>query len=116
MRGIDSIAHFDLPLKGIDTPSPDIPLRREALAAIAKAGMALELNTGGMRSACHNTLPDISVIRQFAEVGGKRLTIGSDTHNSHGVAAFFDELPEDCLCGLELGVFIQREFVPLEQL
>ena len=114
---IDVIGHFDLPLRS--SPDPDVDLREErleALRAIAENGIAIEINTNGLRAPYGRTLPTQSVLREFAELGGKYVLFGSDAHCTNDIASFF-EVPDGYdLCGLTPGVFIERKFVPVYDL
>ncbi|MCL2488260.1 MAG: histidinol-phosphatase HisJ family protein [Oscillospiraceae bacterium] len=56
------------------------------LLALAGRGLALEINTAGLRGPCGSndprklTSPDFPIIKRFRELGGRRVTLGSDAH------------------------------------
>ncbi len=52
----------------------------EILRVMARDGLALEVNTGGLRKPVRLTSPDLPLIRRFYELGGEYVTIGSDAH------------------------------------
>lgn len=58
----------------------------EILKAIAGRGIALEINTSGLRQAIGKTLPDFEIVRRFRELGGEKVTLGSDAHRPEDVA------------------------------
>ncbi len=83
----DCLSHIDYPLRYIIGNSGlDIDLSRynerldAVLETVIKNDKAIEINTSGLRQIIGRTLPDISVIKRFRELGGKYVTIGSDAH------------------------------------
>jgi histidinol-phosphatase (PHP family) len=61
--------------------APD--LYEPVLAAMVEAGVALEVNSSGLRQAAHEAYPAPWVVRRFRELGGGRVTTGTDTHRAH---------------------------------
>ncbi|MDD2418204.1 MAG: histidinol-phosphatase HisJ family protein [Oscillospiraceae bacterium] len=55
------------------------------LLALIKKGIALEINTSGLRQDMGKTIPDPLIICRFRELGGERVTIGSDAHTPGNV-------------------------------
>ena len=53
------------------------------------SGTGLEVNTSGLRQAPRETYPGPAVVARFRELGGVRLTAGSDAHRqdwfAHGL-------------------------------
>jgi histidinol-phosphatase (PHP family) len=66
-----------------------------ALAALVETGTALEVNTSGLRQPAGETYPGPGLVARFRELGGNRLTAGSDAHRE-GAFAF----------GLEAGYLV----------
>ena len=60
------------------------------LAALAESGMALEVNSSGLRHGVGETYPGAWAVARYRELGGQRVTVGSDAH-----------LPESFAFGLE---------------
>jgi histidinol-phosphatase (PHP family) len=50
------------------------------LVALVESGMALEVNASGLRHPTKETYPGPWVVRRFRELGGQRVTTGSDSH------------------------------------
>ena len=50
------------------------------LVALVESGMALEVNASGLRHPTGETYPAAWVVRRFRELGGQRVTTGSDSH------------------------------------
>lgn len=87
-----SLAHLTYPFRYFpkDICPPDYSLWQTVIDAIlrtiTKKGIALEINTSGLRQAVGKTLPDLPLIRRFHELGGERITLGSDAHFPEHVA------------------------------
>ena len=101
----DSLAHFTYPLRYItdrDGVQVDMeryqPIMKEILATLAANGKALEINTSGLRSPGGFLLPTVEYVRQFRELGGKYITLGSDAH-----------LPEHMAIGMKEGIAAAKE-------
>jgi histidinol-phosphatase (PHP family) len=86
----DVVAHLDLPKKWGFRPSADMSeLENDALAAIAAAGMAIEINTSGLdRYPVAEMFPSASLLRR-ARAAGIGLTFGSDAHCAAEVGSHF---------------------------
>jgi histidinol-phosphatase (PHP family) len=83
----DSLAHLTYPLRymvGRDKIPVDLALFADCtdaiLALLAKKGKALEINCSGLRQELGDTLPGEGFVRRFRELGGERITLGSDAH------------------------------------
>ena len=82
---IDIVAHLDIPAR---TGKPILgyePSRYEKqirgiLERIIHRGLALDINTGGMRKPAALLMPDPVILKWFKEMGGEQLTLGSDAH------------------------------------
>ena len=60
------------------------------LRELAESGTALEVNSSGLRHSIGETYPGPWAVRRFRELGGTRVTMGSDAH-----------LPDSFAFGLE---------------
>lgn len=87
----DIVAHLDLPKK-FGNPIDPALLRELALPAldrIARAGMAIEINTSGLVQPPRACYPSPDLLR-WARERGIGLTFGSDAHAPQRVGADFD--------------------------
>ena len=86
------VAHLDLPKKWGFRPAADLSeLENDVLAAIAAAGMAIEINTSGLdRYPVAEMFPSASLLRR-ARALGISLTFGSDAHCAAEVGSHFAE-------------------------
>ncbi len=84
----DIIGHFDLPKRLAGAlPEELTDVRDEALAAVRRAGLALDVNTSGLRKA-DDIYPAPPVLEQAFRLGIP-ITLGSDAHRPDEVAADF---------------------------
>jgi len=85
----DIIAHADLCKKFCFYPKEDCtPLFNRLLKAIKSGGLAMELNTAGLRKECREIYPSPTIVRLAAE-HGIPITFGSDAHAPGEVGADF---------------------------
>jgi histidinol-phosphatase (PHP family) len=55
-------------------------LLEPVLEAIVESGVALEVNTSGLRHPSAETYPAAATVERFNALGGRRVTAGSDAH------------------------------------
>jgi histidinol-phosphatase (PHP family) len=93
---LDIVAHFDLPTRtGIPIFGYD-PLRyeeiiRPILRTCIERGLALDVNVSGLRKSAKNIMPDPLILEWYTEMGGRRLTLGSDAHRVPEVSLKLEE-------------------------
>jgi len=92
---IDIVAHLDIPartaipLLGYD-PSRYEKQVRDILEIVIRRGLALDINAAGLRKPAQNLMPDPLILKWFVEMGGERVTLGSDAHRETEVARYLD--------------------------
>jgi histidinol-phosphatase (PHP family) len=93
----DTIGHLDVVKRYLFphvTPA-DLAARPElvdpALRAVADAGLALEVNSSGLRHRVAEPYPGGATVARFRELGGERVVAGSDAHRSDWFAWRLDE-------------------------
>lgn len=102
--GFHSLAHLTYPLRYIPAErrpedlSPWRDIIDQIFRRMADKGLALEINTSGLRGPIGVTSPDLPLIRRFRELGGEKVTLGSDAHR-----------PEDVAAGLETAARLAAE-------
>ena len=91
---IDVIAHLDLikryAVESIESYKFDDykPIIIKILRKAIERGIGIEINTSGLSNkALHETLPSMDVLRLYHSLGGKILTIGSDSHRAETVGS-----------------------------
>lgn len=94
----DSLAHLTYPLRYIVAREHiDVDLTRfdEIIEEIFKTLIinekALELNVSGLSMDMKDTLPNKSYIKRFHDMGGKYVTVGSDSHFASKVCCNIDK-------------------------
>lgn len=94
---IDVITHVTYVLRYIQAAGGDLDLgayysKYECLFnKIIKNNKALEINTSNLRRGFGSTMPSEDLIKLYAEVGGKYVTVGSDAHRVHEIGANIEE-------------------------
>jgi histidinol-phosphatase (PHP family) len=90
-RLFDIIGHADLPKKFGFRPQRDITgLVERFLKSAAGSGVAIELNTAGLRKECHEIYPSPAIVRLMHQ-HGIPITFGSDAHAVEEVGMNFAE-------------------------
>lgn len=93
---LDIVAHFDIPARtGIPIFGYD-PLRyeeriRSVLKTCIERSLALDVNVSGLRKPARNIMPDPVILKWYAEMGGQRITLGSDAHRLPEVAQHLEK-------------------------
>jgi histidinol-phosphatase (PHP family) len=82
---LDIVAHFDIPARtGIPVFGYDPARYEEKIRSVLKTcierNLALDVNVSGLRKPARNLMPDRLILQWYAEMGGQRLTLGSDAH------------------------------------
>lgn len=107
----DSLAHLTYPLRYIiarEHIDVDMSQYSEIIDAIFETLVenekALEINTSGLFMDMKDTLPNVSFVKRFKELGGKYITIGSDSH-------YADKLFQGINQGIEIALKSGFEYI-----
>lgn len=90
-------------------------LVQEILKTLIQRGIGIEVNTSGYRHVSHAPLPHPYILKQYCQLGGRRITIGSDSHRSEHVGYQIAETM-DLLRSIgfsSISTFIGRQEKPL---
>ena len=113
--GFEVLAHFDLPKRYLDTNKGKhvhLDLIKEILKKAITRDIVLEINTSSLRRGMDELLPGEKIIQIYTELGGNKVTLGSDAHRVSDIAADFDRGQEVIeKYNLECGYFKEREFI-----
>lgn len=89
-----SLAHLTYPFRYLpaDKRPADYTAWQDPIDAVLRGlcdkGLALEINTSGLRNpALRTTHPDLPIVRRFRELGGEHITVGADAHTPADVGA-----------------------------
>lgn len=89
----DSLAHIDQPVRRMEKTEFDVSLMdyrdeiAELLREMVNRGIALEINTHGLRNWYRRVSPPEWALRLYYDLGGRLVTLGSDAHNVRDVGA-----------------------------
>lgn len=96
-NSIDVLGHLDYVVRyGREKGASYFPEKfsgeiEEILKILIRRDIALELNTGGLRKGIDFVHPHEFILGMYKDMGGKRLSLGSDAHFAEHVGAGFDE-------------------------
>jgi histidinol-phosphatase (PHP family) len=88
--GFDSLAHIDFPKRYLPSAVEPADLLDETVSLLVFKGIALEINTSTIRKGLSEAAPSGSILRMYANRGGRQVTIGSDAHTTQDVGAHLD--------------------------
>jgi len=88
--GFDVLAHLDFPKRYVGQVTEPPAWLDEVLRETVRAGVVLEINTSPLRKGMDECSPDLPILTRYAQVGGRRVTLGSDAHACADIAAGFD--------------------------
>ena len=116
----DVFGHYDYPMRVMEASGLPADMGRwqepmkDFLKVLAQSGIALELNTCGLRRWMGGIAGAHWVLEAFRQAGGRRVTIGSDAHYTRHVGA---GVKETCAvlrdCGFD-SVTVYRQRKPVE--
>ncbi len=105
--GFDVLSHFDVPIRtafqiyGAYDPCRYERLIRPVLQNCIDHGVALDVNTKGLDTPAKALTPGLDILRWYVEMGGERVTFGSDAHRPVRVG---DGIPEAIRVAKEAGL------------
>lgn len=71
------------------------PILTKILKAVIADGKGIEVNTSSYRYGLKDLTPSRDILKLYKELGGKIITIGSDSHKPEHLGAFVDETKEE---------------------
>ena len=116
----DILTHLTCPLRyingkygrGIDIWIYEAKIK-QILKEIIERGISLEINTSGYATDNAYFMPERDVLTLYYDMGGRRVSVGSDAHASKNVAIGFDEA-EKTLTDIGFdGYYVYKERKPI---
>ena len=100
LKDWDTLAHLDYIIRYIpdrqNTVYDSMIRHREVIDQILRhviaCGKCLEVNTAGCRYGLSQPNPSPAILKSYRELGGKDITIGSDSHKPEQIAFAFDQV------------------------
>ncbi len=100
---IDAIAHMTYPIRYITGKynrkvelSPYFDLIDQLFRTMIEKGIALEVNSSGLRQGLNAPMPDGRFLRRYFALGGRKIVLGSDAHTTRDLAAGIPETMALC--------------------
>jgi len=91
MGHIDFVKRYLVPHVTPDQLAAAPELYEPILRALVESGTALEVNTSGLRQDAGEPYPSAAIVTRFHELGGERITVGSDAHRAEHFGWALDE-------------------------
>jgi histidinol-phosphatase (PHP family) len=94
----DTLGHIDYIFRYMPKDGPQLcagdfaPLIDDILRTLIKKGKALEVNTAGWKYGLPEPHPCSDILKRYHELGGRKLTLGSDGHQPAHLAYDFDRV------------------------
>ena len=89
---MDLIARYDE--AGIYPFEKIKPMAEKILKIVIAEGKGIEINTSSHRYGLQDTMPSADILKLYRDLGGKILTIGSDSHRPEQLGAYIEETKE----------------------
>lgn len=70
------------------------PIIEEILKIVIADGKGIEINTSSRRYGLKDSMPSANILKLYRELGGKIITIGSDSHQPEHLGAYIEETKE----------------------
>lgn len=91
------VGHIDIPKRydeGVAALSvkPYLDSYERIFNTLIRAEKGIEINTSGLRQSVGRAFPDYELLGLYHELGGRILTLGSDSHTSDTLCYKFDEV------------------------
>jgi histidinol-phosphatase (PHP family) len=90
--GFDALAHMDFPRRFIDDYKEPFRLIDPILSTLIRSNMSLELNSSPLRKGKDFALPSSAILQRYKDLGGRRVTAGSDGHHADEICAGYEYL------------------------
>lgn len=97
---INTLAHLTYPIRYVIRAGKTLDMKpfaeqiEQIFLRLIEKGIALEVNTSGLRQGAGMTFPDENLIRFYRSLGGEMITVGSDAHFSEHVGCSVKETYE----------------------
>lgn len=110
--GIDSLGHLDYLRRKYDDSFITNEIIEEILSVMIKNNITLEVNTSAKRRKNLDSFPSQEKMMIYKNLGGDKITIGSDAHRLNEI---YDNIPEvsENYQDLNQGVYVKRKFISL---
>ena len=113
--GFHSMAHMTYPFRYLPADKRPADYSRwqgridRVLRRLAEKGLALEINTSGLRGPIGETSPTLKYVKRFCELGGEYVTLGSDAHAAEDLGEGIQQAMElACQAGFSYFTFYKK--------
>lgn len=111
LQGIDSLGHMDYIRRKYDDSFVPVDLIKEIYSYLIENDTALEINSSAKRRKGLDSFPSRDRLKLYKEVGGEKVTIGSDAHRLNEIYDAISDVDKEN--DFDKGVYIKRKFISL---
>jgi len=110
--GFDVLAHFDFPKRYYRQNILSETMAEKILRTMIEGDIALEINTSPLRKGYRESSPGQDIVQKYADLGGRKITIGSDAHIPEDIVKDFDFVFRmlSAIPSLRAGYYRKRNF------
>ena len=114
-NNIDVVAHMDFPKRYLNYEYKNKMLIDKILKEIVNKGIILEINSSSLRKGLTTPMPSQWILEKYIQHGGRRVTIGSDSHRISELTNNFERVYQ-LIDKLDLvpGYFKKGKFIKLD--
>lgn len=109
--GIDSLGHMDYLRRRYDDSIVPDDIISEIFNYLIKNDIALEINSSAIRRKGLDSFPSSRKLQLYREMGGTKVTIGSDAHRIHEIYDSISDIDKEY--DFDKGLYLKRKFVSL---
>lgn len=109
--GIDSLGHMDYLRRRYDDSIVPDDIISEIFNYLIKNDIALEINSSAIRRKGLDSFPSNRKLKLYREMGGTKVTIGSDAHRIHEIYDSISDIDKEY--DFDKGLYLKIKFVSL---
>lgn len=111
--GIDSLGHLDYLRRKYDDSSISDDILKEIYSYLIKNNITLEINSSAIRRKGLDSFPSNKKLNLYKEMGGDKVTIGSDAHRLNEVYDGIETIDNNY--DFNKGLYLHRKFISISE-
>lgn len=112
--GFDVVGHIDMPKRYIDDYVANIPQLQSILRACVANNLVPEMNVSSTHRKGLPPMPDLDMISYYHSVGGKYVTINSDSHVVADIGLHIADIASQLPAGVKRCYFENRQLIEID--
>ncbi len=112
--GFDVVGHIDMPKRYNDDYVANIPQLQQIMRACVKYNIVPEMNVSSTYRKGLPPMPDLDMIGYYHSVGGKYVTINSDSHSLEAIGCEIADIASQLPHGVKRCYFQNRQLIEID--